>query len=296
MTKEKIIKLSIFICAILGMSSILVGSTYSLFSTNMKGNKINEVSASGITLKYTEPQESLVTDILTDAYGINNSNYFEFKVTAQSKGKSKLNYNIYLEESEGNTIPIENIKVFITDSNNNPINKDYINSEEKLCYNYKTFESFTKLNENYTNCEIDTNNLQADETIYLMKDRYEKNIDTTTYQCKKYTKSSGNIIEENTDISNCEYGYIYNGKPIIPNTYNDLYKNMGIKNVLLTDSFIFDNQTEESRTYRIRIWANGLENTLEESTTEDNTQTASSDTLTFKYRINVYAKQVELGE
>ena len=285
-----------------GLVSIAIGTTFAFFQADIKGETINEVSSSNIKIIYVEEQTPTVMNILSDEKAIESEEYFEFSLETITDNNTSYEYYIYLTEAEGNTISKEKIKVFLTNELDIPISDTYTtsNSEDGIyCYDYLSKNIYTKKDPEYKNCQ----NINLEEEFYMMDSLYYNQVDKDQAKvCRKYEKDSQGLQTEVTETSNCRYGDVYKAKPIkFTNlAYNE---NLKLNNIIYKgtyskiDDISYYNKEKSSnkKTFRLRIWANGLENN------EVNVNTTEGETLieqkeeSFKYKVNVFAKQIPLS-
>lgn len=297
MRVEQKFKVLMFTCVALGLCSIFTGISFSVFSANLKGNNVNEISTSKITFVYDEIKSAEVSAIATDQYGISSTDYIEFTSSVSSTGKAKLEYYIYLEPHEDNTLPQDKIKIYLTDEYDVPISdefKDLENGIGKLCYDYSNNIYYTKEDIEFSNCL--THNIELNSSKYIMKSKYINKVsEASSSICKKYTNINGEIKEEDAELSNCKYGDVYNAKANLVSFNNDKNYIEGITNIIYKGIYEFDNNTElNTKTYRLRYWSNDVDVETTESTTEE-THTVETNPLSYKFNVNIFSRQVELG-
>lgn len=295
----KNLKVVMAFCIALGIVSLFTGVTFTAFSADLKGTNVNKISTSKITFVYDELKNNTAATMMTDAYGMENSDYAEFSVKANSSGKAKVNYSIYITEHEGNTLTSDKIKIYLTDKDDVPASddfKDLENGRGKICYDYNNNLYHELGTEEYKNCTTD--DLKLNESKYIFDSKYIKKVSqVSTTVCKKYTNLNGEIVVENADISNCRYGDVYKPKANYINFKND--NNSQLTNVIYNGEFSFDGTDatkEQEIIYRLRSWSTETEAPLTETTTEDGTHTSESTPLIYNFGINIYSKQVALGE
>ena len=287
--KRKFLFILVLVFAISGLISVVTGTAVALFQVDIKGKTINEINSSKIDLIYTEQEQPSILGILTDSTGIYNDNFFQFSLDTSSSGDSSFEYYIYLTEEEGNTIPKDKIKLFLTDENDVPVSDYYTTKNDDdgvFCYDYFNGKTYTNQDAGFSNCQ----NMNFETNCYLMDTIYFGSIDTkNNLICRKYEKSQS-IESEVTSIDNCRYGEVYKGKALSYNelesdTSNDLtniiYK--GTYKNIKGDSYYDDVKSGSKKTFRLRVWANSYDNSV---ITNENEK--------FKYKVNVFAKQIEL--
>lgn len=294
----------LFLCfALAGLLSIAAGTTFAFFSADIKGETINEVSTSEMKIMYTESNVPAKLGVLEDELGIESNDYFVFSLSANTDKNSSFEYYIYLTEEDGNTINKENIKVFLTDENDIPIDDNYTTQSLNngvYCYDYVSKKIYTNKDEEYSKC----NSLDMTNSFYLMDKTYYNNINSKEkLVCRKYTKSDNNIINDVVELSNCRYGDVYKAKPL---KYLDLETNtdLNLQNIVYKGvykniegvSYYNDVKSNSKKTFRLRLWANGLKNEEVEVIKGIEGKEVNQTKDTFKYKVNVYAKQIELSK
>ena len=296
----KKLKILMAFCISAGIVSLFTGVTFTAFNADLKGTNVNKVSTSKITFIYDELKNNTAATMMTDSYGMENSDYIEFSTKAISSGAAKVLYSIYLSEHEGNTLTSDKIKIYLTDQDDVPASddfKDFENGRGKLCYDYENNQYYELGTEEYKNCTPD--DLELNESKYIFNSKYITKVSqVSSTVCKKYTNLNGEIVVEDADVSNCRYGDVYKPKANLV-TFKNAENNSNLTNVIFSGDYTFDgsNETkEQERIYRLRCWSTETEAPLTETTTEEGTHTSESTELIYNFGINIYSKQVALGE
>lgn len=95
----------------------LVGISYAIFYVILAGNKEHILKTGNLEFSYEEPSNSLQindTKVMSDEDGIAQTDYFEFKVSAEDSEEETMNYRIYLVENANSTMANTNVKVNLT--------------------------------------------------------------------------------------------------------------------------------------------------------------------------------------
>lgn len=303
MTKQKYLLILFLSLALVGLISIVAGTTFAFFSADIKGETVNEVSTSEMKVVYTESSNPVSLGVLTDETAINSTDYFDFSLLAQTDKNSSFEYYVYLSEEPQNTIDKDNIKVYLTDDTNTPINDNYTTQKTKngiYCYDYTSNKIYTSEDKEYNKCH----NIDITDNFYLMdKTYYNKVKNKDSLICRKYTKTENSIINEVVETTKCRYGDVYKAKPI---KYTDLETNeeLNLKNIIYKGiyknidgtSYYNDEKSNSKKSFRLKLWTNNLQNEEVEVTKSKEGKEINQNKETFKYKVNVYAKQVELSK
>lgn len=300
MKNQKYLLILFLSLASLGLISIMAGTTFAFFSADIKGKTVNEVSAPAMKVVYTEGAKSKI-GILSDETAINNNDYFEFSLKAETDENSSFEYYVYLTEETENTLEKDKIKVYLTDDTNIPASEEY--TTEKLengtfCYDYQTKKLYSKNDKEYENCS----NVNITDNFYLMDKMYYNEIkNDTLLTCREYSKTENNIINEIVETTKCRFGDVYKANPL---KYTDLEKNndLNISNIIYKgiyknidgNSYYNDIKSNSKKTFRLKLWANNLKNDEVKVEQNQDGQEIKDAKKTFKYKVNVYAKQIEL--
>lgn len=255
--KTKTLLILTYLLAFFGITSIMTGSTFALFSANLKGSKINEISSSQIVLSYEEGDAAIVSGFMTDEYAMKNNNYYDFSINTISDGDSMLDYYIYLEELEGNTIPSSRVRVYLSDENGNPLGK-FKNIEKNIdnyCYDYNDKEMYDNTNDMCEKCDINS----VVDGSYC---RYGK----VNYLSGLYSDLSlDNVIYKG------EYKFINN---------KSYYDNI---------------ESSSEKKFRLKVWVNDTDNKNIQEEVKDNTHIVKSNNEIFRFKVNVYIEQKPLS-
>jgi len=96
---------------------LLIGATTFAYYTYTKTSGENKISTGTLRLTYQEPEEGLTINpenVLTNAEGIAQTEYFPFYVEANATGTVDLAYYIYLTVLEGTTLENSAVKVYLS--------------------------------------------------------------------------------------------------------------------------------------------------------------------------------------
>ena len=120
-------KKNILIVGILSLLIILMGSTYAFFSYT-KGSEAYVLSSSKISATFTSGTNSITFSNaypISDQFAIQNLDkltYIDFTVASEVVDETQaVEYEIYLTESDTNTLSSDYLKVYLTDENNKKI-------------------------------------------------------------------------------------------------------------------------------------------------------------------------------
>lgn len=218
---------------------LAVAASLAYYFSILKGENVNTAKTSSASLSYTEPQEGIVTEQMTDEAGKSSSKTYDFSVTGQAGGSTSIDYAIYLEEVEGNTISADQIRVYLTDENDIPINVgDYdgvdmgtilYDQNGKFLFEYALGHPNPEYNFKHSiYTELDGGALYDGDILnYLIEEKlklskgsifYIKNSfvtdpsdkeNTTHYVCSKYEVAENNEYKKLglVDNSNCQNAY-----------------------------------------------------------------------------------------
>lgn len=303
MKKQRYLFILFLSFALAGLLSIAAGTTFAFFSADIKGETINEVSTKDMKIIYTESNVPANLGVLEDSLGIESEDFFVFSLFSNTDKNSSFEYYIYLTEEDGNTISKENIKVFLTDENNKPIDENYTTQSLTngiYCYDYISKKAYTSEDEEFSKC----NSMDMTSNFYLMDKTYYNNVNNKeSLVCRKYNKIDNEITNEVVELSNCRYGDVYKAKPL---KYTNLETNtdLNLQNIIYKGtykniegiSYYNEIKSNSKRTFRLRLWTNGLKNEEVEVIKGNNGKEINQTKDTFKYKVNVYAKQIELSK
>lgn len=302
MKKQKYLIIAFLVLAITGVLSVMVGTSFAFFQADIKGETINEVSSSNMKISYTESKTPTSLGAVDDEFGMTSEDYFEFSLEAQTDNNSSFEYYVYITEETGNTISGDNIKLFLTDENDIPVNDDYTtnNLENGIyCYDYLNKKIYQNEEKEYKNCQ----NVSLEKEFYIMDKIYYGQVEDESKKiCRKYQKQDNGIQNEIVSPENCRYGDIYKGNPI---EYKSLLANeeLGLNNIIYKGtyknidgvSYYNDIKSNNKKIFKLRVWANDLQNEEIEVITNDDSKEINQAKDTFKYKVNVFAKQIELS-
>lgn len=302
MEKQKYLLILFLSLAGLGLVSIAAGTAFAFFSADIKGETINEVSTSEMKVVYTEGTKAKL-GVLEDETALNDNNYFEFALQALTDENSSFEYYVYLSEEPNNTLEKNKIKVYLTDDTNIPASKEYtteIKENGIYCYDYKTNKLYTNQDKEYNNCK----NINITDNFYLMdKMYYNKITNKDLLTCRKYTKTENNIVNEVAETNKCRYGDVYKANPM---KYENLETNeeLNLKNIIYKGtyknidgtSYYNDIKSNSKKVFRLKLWTNNLKNEDVKVIQTQEGKEINQNKETFKYKVNVYAKQIELSK
>lgn len=303
MKRHKYLIIAFFVFSISGIFSILIGTSFAFFQADIKGETVNKVSSSSMKISYTESNDSVSLGVMEDDFAIKSNNYFEFSLEAVTDENSSFEYYVYLDELEGNTISGDNIKLFLTDENDIPVNDDYTTNKLDngiYCYDYFNKKLYDQSSDEYKNCH----NINLESDFYIMDKLYYGLVDNDNKKiCRKYEKSNEGILNQIVDSLYCRYGDVYKGVPV---QYNNLLVNdeLSLKNIIYKGvyknidgiSYYDGIKSDVKKSFRLRVWANNLQNEDVDVITNGDSKEIYQVEDTFKYKVNVFAKQIELGD
>jgi len=113
----------IFYVLIILLLLLFIGTSFALFRTILKSNDEIKAEIPKIKFSYIEPDYSLSSSRMSDEEGKKQDNFYEFTISSDTKNNMKLNYYIFADEVEGNNIDAKYMKVYLTDSKNNPVGR-----------------------------------------------------------------------------------------------------------------------------------------------------------------------------
>ena len=120
-TKKKIMYASL----IVGLILLIAGVSYAFFTADFKGYYDNELAiGQNLYFRYNETSEGLLLDntsVLSDEAGKNQDKYFDFEVSLTSSLETDVGYNIYITKDATSNLNEENIKLYLTDQEDNTI-------------------------------------------------------------------------------------------------------------------------------------------------------------------------------
>ena len=189
--KQNKLVLIIFIMAIL---LIITGVTYSFYKIKLEGQKTHFVSSDLISFTYKESENKIAITNMTPVSDTDGkkSNYFEFSVSSNLVKDMSVDYEIsILKTSTTNSFNESDIKVYLTDENNNSLVEPVIISE--LEDNSKITNAKTIYQNNFT-----YNNSNEKQThTYRLRIWLKNDVDLSKYTTKTETENGTNVTLEN---------------------------------------------------------------------------------------------------
>ena len=201
---------------ILGIIVATIGITYAFFSYSRVGTTPSTIRSGAINFSYKEGTRKIELDEvmpMTDFQGKNQSNYFDFEISAKTSRTVDIPYDITVRKATGENILSDSIiKVYLTrvslDSNENEV------EDEILLTNVSNLNGYTnnKLNIPATEKLLYTSSVKAGDTNYTQKYRLRmwidesanylnqtSGVDTYPLQGKTYSLTV-NVYGEGLDI------------------------------------------------------------------------------------------------
>ena len=189
--KQNKLVLIMFIIAIL---LIITGVTYSFYKIRLEGQKTHFVSSDLISFTYKESENKISITNTTPVSDIDGkkSNYFEFSVSSNLVKDMSVDYEIsILKTSTTNSFNESDIKVYLTDENDNTLVEPVIISE--LEDNSKITNAKTIYQNNFT-----YNNSNEKQThTYRLRIWLKNDVDLSKYTTKAETENGTNVTLEN---------------------------------------------------------------------------------------------------
>ena len=189
--KQNKLVLIMFIIAIL---LIITGVTYSFYKIRLEGQKTHFVSSDLISFTYKESENKISITNTTPVSDIDGkkSNYFEFSVSSNLVKDMSVDYEIsILKTSTTNSFNESDIKVYLTDENDNTLVEPVIISE--LEDNNKITNAKTIYQNNFT-----YNNSNEKQThTYRLRIWLKNDVDLSKYTTKAETENGTNVTLEN---------------------------------------------------------------------------------------------------
>ena len=206
--KKSILFLGILVAV---LTCLTVGFAYAYYRAVLKGEKENKVVVSGATVVFTEPEEALESTTLIkkgETFDYTTLKSYDFSVDIQSKGDTKLNYQVEIEPLSSGSNEITDGYYLLGDANRDAeINivdlvrcKRYIDG-----YSYSGQENY--LNKacdankdgvlNTTDTDTISNYLAGYSSDYLGKETFLYGTETTDNN--KYLNGSFYIGDSNAD-------------------------------------------------------------------------------------------------
>lgn len=151
--KKSILFLGILVAV---LTCLTVGFAYAYYRAVLKGEKENKVVVSGATVVFTEPEEALESTTLIkkgETFDYTTLKSYDFNVNIQSKGDTKLNYQVEIEPLSSGSDEIPDGYYLLGDANRDA----EINIVDLIrCKRYIEGYSYTG-QENYLNKACDAN-------------------------------------------------------------------------------------------------------------------------------------------
>ena len=233
---------------ILGIIVATIGITYAFFSYSRVGTTPSTIRSGAINFSYKEGTRKIELDEvmpMTDFQGKNQSNYFDFEISAKTSRTVDIPYDITVRKATGENILSDSIiKVYLTrvslDSNENEV------EDEILLTNVSNLNGYTnnKLNIPATEKLLYTSSVKAGDTNYTQK-----------YRLRMWIDESANYLNQTSGIDS----YPLQGKTysLTVNVYGEgldigesgvaTRQNTNISSISFTDSE--DNFTLENGVY-----------------------------------------------
>lgn len=272
-----------------------IGGSYAYYAT-LKGKNVNEIEFTTATFTYTEPQESLKSQLLSDADGIAQDSYYDYTIRGSLVGKtvSGKGYTLtsFVEEKEGNTLDSSNVKVYVTDTNNYPTD-EYVGDLDTILVTTPSgsVERLTMTDNGTYKVSTDhgigghegtvedyiLSEAGGSSVIFLQKvnsEEYDPSLDIK--RCVRY---DGSITEVN--MSECATGVYTLEKSKI------VLKDLKTINNTLTSFNVYQNQLPLEKTLRLRLWVSTDKYASTPTTSEDGSSVSIGGSGIFKYTVNV---------
>ncbi len=177
-------KVLVSVFGILGIVATTIGITYAFFSYSITGTTTTTIRSGAIEFKYKEGSRRIeITEAMpmTDLQGKNQSNYFDFEISAKTSETVDIPYDITVRKESGENILSDSmIKLYLTkvslDSNENEV------EDEILLTNVSNLNGYTnnKLNIPITEKALYRSSVLAGDTNYSQKYRLRMWIDENT--------------------------------------------------------------------------------------------------------------------
>ncbi|NLA33715.1 MAG: hypothetical protein GX861_02480 [Tenericutes bacterium] len=120
--KDKILLLRIVVVLLLLVG--IFGITFAFFKYAKSGKISNTLTTGSIIFNYNDASPTINLNNafpINDIVGKTSSEYFDFNISGSIQGKAVINYEIYITPGVDNNLSEEFIKVYLTNSNNQPI-------------------------------------------------------------------------------------------------------------------------------------------------------------------------------
>ena len=180
----------ILIILIIAIILIITGVTYSFYKIKLEGQKTHIISSDLISFTYKESEDKIFITNTTPINDINGkkSNYFEFNVSSNLVENMNIDYEIsILKTSTTNSFKESDIKVYLTDQNDNSLVEPVLISELKD--NSKITNAKTIYQNNFT---YNNSNEELKHT-YRLRVWIKDNIDMSSYTIIKEENGKTNI-------------------------------------------------------------------------------------------------------
>lgn len=137
--KKSILFLGILVAV---LTCLTVGFAYAYYRAVLKGEKENKVVVSGATVVFTEPEEALESTTLIkkgETFDYTTLKSYDFNVNIQSKGDTKLNYQVEIEPLSSGSDEIPDGYYLLGDANRDAeiSNKDVTKCQNFLAGSYQ---------------------------------------------------------------------------------------------------------------------------------------------------------------
>ena len=223
----------IAVIGLLGVLAIILGVTYAWFSYAKTGTKDNVITAGKVEFIYTEESPALAIDDMmpmTDAQGRAQTDYFDFKVSAETANSASIPYTVTVRVKDDSTLNADVVKVLLTDNTNTDFTGDYAGVKyfQDTATPSRTAGTFLAT---YQNATFNPNNkneriiyqgtVPAGQSNYVQNFRLRMWIDEKAdYSQVEVTKYYCDGVEVNqNDYANCETNPTTNR--ILEYPYND---------------------------------------------------------------------------
>ncbi|MGN1029249.1 MAG: hypothetical protein ACI4P7_04095, partial [Bacilli bacterium] len=252
--KTRKLSISLFVIALI---FLVAGVSFAFFNANLKGNYDHElVVGQNLIFRYNEIGEGIKLtndDELTDEEGINSSNYFEFEVSLQSEVETSIGYYIYITKDASSTLSDNNIKLYLTDQEDNTIsNIRTISSLAKHETEENSYYLYSKIITSNNNITItDKYRLRVwldpvAATITESDGTHTLEMTPKTYKFKVSVATTENII----DTSNANTPVLASNMiPVYYDEVNEVWKKADSSN---------SNSSYKWYDYNSKMWANAV--------------------------------------
>jgi len=240
----------------------VIGMAFAYYFAILKGDNVNTALTGGASLVYTEPTNGVETIQASDYVGMTNENSYDFSISANASISTRIEYVIYLEEEEGNTVSPSSVRLFLTDENNVPYGgfysdlaaydsmKMFVDNDGAISYYDTISDEYDYVITDSTDIEVmsgtvesstsspelvlyqfyaDSLNLAEGDSLYVKELRYNETEDTEEELCIQYSYDNyGDDADYNiVDDSNCSVLSTYgeNGELVLQSTsdFSNMY-------------------------------------------------------------------------